>query len=131
MTLADEFTPEPALVEAIVQCIVAGLARVSAEAKVSPTLQWHVRAQHVDTLASPAIPSDWLARLIFRRTYQANRILVLAHIRLAKPHETGFAATVVRGEFDPAVPVESFRVSSYTNEYNTAGFKEWRWEWKK
>jgi hypothetical protein len=127
MTLADEFTPEPVLVETILQCIIAErIAPVAGKLNASLIVQWHVHAQHIETLASQTIAADWLARLIFRHTYNPKRILLFAHIRLAKPHKTGFSAISLKGEFDPAAPAESFRARSYAHEYNTVGFREWR-----
>jgi hypothetical protein len=127
MPLDDEFTPELALIEAIVQRIIAGpLAEIAVEASVSPSLSWHVRAQGKDTASSAPMASDWLGRLMFRHTYRPNRTLICAQIRLAKPHKTGFTQMTLRGEFDPTVPVVVVAETSRTLEYNTTKFREWK-----
>ncbi|MCX9158599.1 hypothetical protein OPU71_21000 [Niveibacterium sp. 24ML] len=126
MAQSDEFSPDRNIVEGIVEHLLRPeLLKIEAETGLAPQVQFHVHVQGKDTEVFGEPSTPWVARLIFRRTYNEHRVLVQVQARPAQTLPSGFSGFVVKGEFSPNDIRASFKKTAFVSEYNTNGFRRW------
>lgn len=126
MTIQDEYLPEPALMDAILnKAIIPGVVDCSRELGIEPSVLLIVQVAKQDVARYGNAQGQWTVRLIVRHTFNLERKLFRVQAIVPRDLHTGFNGFMMKGEVLVRDGTVGIKPNGWTGLYNTTGLDDW------